>query len=81
MNLEKKYYWSLTRHCVVGEGEEKAENRLGPYTSEKEAAAALQRIQQRNEQWDTDPAFHDPEEEDDLYRFDGSPKRDPETDK
>ncbi|SJN43312.1 hypothetical protein [Luteococcus japonicus] len=76
----EKWYWSLKQHRVVGEGEEKAEDRLGPYATQAEAAQALDHVKERNEAWATDPRFNDPDEEEDKeeadeprVRFDGSP--------
>ncbi len=34
-------------------------DRLGPYASYDEAAAALQKAQERNEAWDNDPRWED----------------------
>ena len=43
------------------EGEEGCRNadRLGPYPSEAAAARALETVQERNEEWDNDPAWND----------------------
>ena len=37
----------------------RAEVRLGPYPTEEEAAAALEKVEQRNREWETDPAWND----------------------
>ncbi|MEL4359055.1 MULTISPECIES: hypothetical protein [unclassified Luteococcus] len=70
----EQWYWSLTEHRVVGEGEAKAEDRLGPYATKEEAANALTHVQERNDQWDNDPRYRD-EDADDEERthLDGSP--------
>ncbi|WP_420175815.1 hypothetical protein [Luteococcus sp. OSA5] len=84
MPEQEQWYWSLKEHRVVGEGEAKAEDRLGPYPTREEAAKALDHVQERNEQWVTDPRFNDPDEDDEgkdeddepRFRFDGSPIED-----
>jgi hypothetical protein len=37
----------------------RAEVRLGPYPTREEAARALEKVDERNEEWDTDPAWND----------------------
>lgn len=61
---EGPFFWSLTEHRVVGEGEAKAEDRLGPYPTREAAEKALEHVAERNEAWDTDPKWNDPDEED-----------------
>jgi hypothetical protein len=53
-------YWYCLEHQRV-EGPEGCKNadRLGPYPSEAEAARALEKVEERNEQWDNDPAWND----------------------
>ncbi|MFT3834768.1 MAG: hypothetical protein QM711_15865 [Micropruina sp.] len=48
------WYWCLKHHAVEPYEGCKAEDRLGPYPSRDEAAHALQKVQQRNEQWDAE---------------------------
>ncbi len=38
--------------------------RLGPYPSEEEASRALEKVQERNQEWDKDDAWGDDELED-----------------
>lgn len=47
-------FWFCTKHHAV-EGREgcKAKHRLGPYPTEAEAARALEKVAERNEEWDT----------------------------
>lgn len=75
----EQWYWSMKEHRVVGEGEAKAEDRLGPYATKEEAAKALDHVKERNEQWETDPRFNDPdedEEKEERTHLDGSPIED-----
>jgi len=34
-------------------------DRLGPYDTEAEAARALEKVKERNEEWDNDPKWND----------------------
>lgn len=58
-------YWFCLKHHTV-EGEEGCRNadRLGPYASREEAARALDKVEQRNEEWDGDPRWNDDAAED-----------------
>jgi len=53
-------YWFCLKHHTV-EGEEGCRNadRLGPYATEAEAARALEKVEERNEEWDNDPKWND----------------------
>ncbi len=46
------WYWCLKHHAVEPYEGCKADDRLGPYPTRDEAAHALQKVQERNEQWD-----------------------------
>nr|WP_298132489.1 hypothetical protein [Micropruina sp.] len=46
------WYWCLKHHAVEPYEGCKAEDRLGPYPTRDEAAAALEKVRERNEQWD-----------------------------
>jgi len=52
-----EYFWCL-RHQRVESGADlcAAKYRLGPYTSKAEAEQALQRVSERNEEWETEDA-------------------------
>ncbi|MFC1413061.1 hypothetical protein ACEZCY_09105 [Streptacidiphilus sp. N1-12] len=46
------------KHKTVEEGMVcPARNRLGPYATEAEAARAIERTKERNEEWDNDPRW------------------------
>lgn len=55
------FYFCLKHRRVEGEEGCKASDRLGPYASEAEASRALEKVQERNEAWDNDPDWNDPE--------------------
>lgn len=40
-------------------------SRLGPYPTREDAAHALERVEERNDVWETDPRFNDPDEDED----------------
>jgi hypothetical protein len=57
--MSEKYWFCLTHHAVEGQDGCSYRDRLGPYPSEAEAARALEKVQERNEAWDSDPAWND----------------------
>ena len=50
-------YWYCVKHHRVESGENICPpiDRLGPYSTEEEASRALQKAEERNEEWDNDP--------------------------
>lgn len=61
---DSQWYWSLKEHrAVQGSSSIKAEDRLGPYATEQEAANALNEVQARNDAWDNDPKWNDDEDD------------------
>ncbi|WP_372727712.1 hypothetical protein [Nocardioides sp.] len=54
-----KYYFCVKHHEVEGEHGCPAIDRLGPYPTREEAANALQKAEERNEEWDNDPYWGD----------------------
>jgi hypothetical protein len=59
-----EYWFCLTHHRVEGEEGCKSADRLGPYPSEAEASRALEKVEERNEAWDSDPNWNDDVAED-----------------
>ncbi|WP_405580860.1 hypothetical protein [Streptomyces sp. NBC_01190] len=54
-----EWYYCLT-HKTVEEGPDcPAKDRFGPYPSRADAQRALENAAERNEEWDTDPRWHD----------------------
>ena len=49
---EGQWYWCLKHQAVEPYEACKAEDRLGPFATREEAAKALERVQERNDQWD-----------------------------
>ena len=55
----ERYYFCLKHHAVEGAEGCSASDRLGPYPSRAEAERALEKVRERNEQWDNDPNWND----------------------
>ena len=53
-------YWFCLKHQAV-EGAEgcRSQDRLGPYATADEASRALDKVAERNENWDNDPDWND----------------------
>lgn len=62
---EGEWYYCLTHNTVEPYDGCKAGDRLGPYPTPADAANALEHAEERNEAYDTDPRFHDLEDEED----------------
>lgn len=54
-----EFWYCLKHHAVEGHDGCKNADRLGPYDSEAEASRALEKVQERNEDWDNDPKWND----------------------
>lgn len=54
-----EHWFCLTHHSVEGADGCRNQDRLGPYSSAEEAARALDKVQERNEEWDNDPVWND----------------------
>ena len=56
---EGEWYYCLDHKTTEPYQGCRSANRLGPYATEDEAAAALAKVQERNEEWDNDPDWND----------------------
>ncbi len=54
-----EFWYCLEHHAVEGAQGCPARDRLGPYPSAAEAARALDRVRERNREWDEDPNWND----------------------
>ena len=54
-------YWYCVKHKTVESGVNVCPpiDRLGPFDTQEEAEHALEKAQERNEQWDNDPNWND----------------------
>lgn len=60
-----EWYYCLTHKTVEPYEGCKSADRLGPYPTQQDAQQALERAEERNEAYDTDPRFNDPDEGED----------------
>ena len=63
--MENTWWYCLTHKAVEPYEGCKADDRLGPYPSRQDAEQALERAAARNEEWENDPKFNDPVEDED----------------
>jgi hypothetical protein len=54
-----RYYYCLKHHAVEGPEGCPAADRLGPNDTEDDAAHALEKVEERNREWDNDPRWND----------------------
>ena len=59
MGDEQWWYDLKTKSVVSDNNTTKVTDRLGPYGSREEAEHALQKVDERNEQYDNDPRWND----------------------
>ena|GEM_PF-1473621 len=57
---EGDWWYDLKTHTVVPDNNDtKITDRLGPYKTREEAERALERVEERNEEYDNDPRWND----------------------
>jgi hypothetical protein len=56
------FWYCVKHHAVEGADGCGPIDRLGPYDTEEEASQALQKAEQRNQEWDHDPNWNDGED-------------------
>jgi hypothetical protein len=54
-----KFWYCVKHHAVEGPDGCGPIDRLGPYGSREEAEHALEKAEQRNQEWDNDPNWND----------------------
>lgn len=59
MSDREEFWFCLTHHQVEGTEGCRNQDRLGPYLTADEAGRALEKVEERNEAWDTDPDWND----------------------
>jgi hypothetical protein len=57
MSDEQEYWFCLEHHTVEPREGCRNQDRLGPYSSQAEASRALDKVEERNEDWDHDPKW------------------------
>ena len=63
-DADTEYWFCLKHHTVEGKVGCSYADRLGPYASHEEASRALEKVRERNEEWDNDPKWNDDAGED-----------------
>jgi hypothetical protein len=53
-----RWYYCLDHNAVEGKEGCKPSQRLGPYDTEAEASRALEKVAERNAEWDRDPNWN-----------------------
>ncbi len=56
--MDEEFWFCLKHHQVEGRDGCKSSDRLGPYANASEAARALDRVAERNDDWDNDPVWN-----------------------
>ena len=54
-----KYWYCLNHHRVEPDDGCANSDRLGPYDTSEDASRALEKVQERNREWDNDPNWND----------------------
>ena len=62
MSDEQEYWFCLKHKTVEPRDGCRNQDRLGPYPSQAEASRALDKVEERNEEWDGDPSWNDGED-------------------
>ncbi len=62
--LSTDWYYCLDHHTVEPYEGCRSASRLGPYRTIDDAWAALTRVAERNQAWENDPRFTDPDADD-----------------
>lgn len=58
-----KFWYCVKHHAVEEENLCPPIDRLGPYASREEAEHALEKAEERNEEWENDPSWNDDPED------------------
>ena len=56
---DEEFWFCLKHHQVEGREGCRNKDRLGPYPTADEAAHALEKVEERNEAWEHDPAWNE----------------------
>lgn len=65
-----EWYYCLDHHMVEPYEGCRSLTRLGPYATAGDAARALERVAERNDQWENDPRYRDPDDDEDRQDTD-----------
>jgi len=59
--MDEEFWYCLKHHQVETRQGCRNADRLGPYATADEAAHALDRVAERNDDWENDPDWNDPD--------------------
>ncbi|CAN5565620.1 hypothetical protein BH10ACT10_BH10ACT10_19210 [soil metagenome] len=65
MSDDQEFWFCIKHHAVEGKDGCKNADRLGPYATADEASHALDKVEERNQDWDTDPKWNDQDKTED----------------
>ena len=57
--MDEEFYYCIEHGTVEPKLGCRITNRIGPFPTREEAAKALEKVEERNEQWDSDPRWND----------------------
>ena len=55
---DEEFWFCLTHHTVEGRSGCRNKDRLGPYPTKEDASRALEKVEERNREWDEDPKWN-----------------------
>lgn len=61
--LDGTWWYCMKHHKVEPYEGCRAADRLGPYATREEATHALEKVEERNEEWEEDPRWKDEDED------------------
>lgn len=61
LHMDEEWYYCIEHETVEPRLGCRITTRIGPFPTREEAAKALERVAERNEDWDSDPAWNDDE--------------------
>jgi hypothetical protein len=59
MSDDEQFWFCLNHHEVESRHGCLNKDRLGPYPTREDASRALEKVKERNEEWDNDPRWQD----------------------
>ena len=62
--MSMAYWFCLNHHAVEEQDGCDYKDRLGPYDTQEEASKALEKVKERNAEWDNDPKWNEEQAED-----------------
>ena len=62
--MDEEFWYCLKHHQVEGHDGCRNADRLGPYPTAEDAARALDKVAERNDEWDNDPVWNEPKKKD-----------------